>query len=451
MEPSSAEPLIDRVTQFCDRLRQLGIPVSTSEILDAGRVLTFVDWRRRAQFKSALSAATVKNSAHVQTFDLLFDIYFPESPAALLDPYGPEAALDDMTPDLLDALKRMDIQRIDELAAEAIRRYAGFEQGRPVGGRYYQWKVEQALGMSDLEEMLGEMLGGGSGRLTFVANQDAQARVVELRRRIERLIRSRLISERGSDAMVRALVRPLPDEVEFLQASSEDLAEMKRVIEILARRLASRLSYKHHRSRRGKLDFRRTIRKSLETGGVPVTPTFRHRVNRPELTVICDISGSVAAFSRFALSLLYALNQHFNKIRSFAFVDTVDEVTSFFEGSDFDEAMRRLKSEAHVVWLDGHSDYGHSLKEFSLRYSDAVTPRTTVLLLGDVRSNFRQPETGALQEIANKCRKLYLLNPEPHRHWDTGDSIVRSYEPYCDGVFECRSLRQLSAFIERIG
>jgi uncharacterized protein with von Willebrand factor type A (vWA) domain len=456
--------MIDRLTGFVDLLRQVGVPVSTSEAIDATRALGSIEWSNRSVFRSALATTLVKNGAHRSVFETLFDIYFAEGLGAQEDREpGDESAKpdreipDDMSQDILEALMRMDLELLDRLAEEAIRRYAGMEPGRPVGGRYYQWKVEQALDLSGMTEVLSGMLNAGGGGANpnsplavRLSNEEAMARIDELRRRIEKLIRSSLIADRGADAMARALSRPLPEEVEFLQASSDDLAEMRRTIAILARRLAARLAYKHSHSKHGRIDFRRTIRRSLETGGSPLQPKFRHRVERPELVVICDVSGSVAAFSRFALALLYALSQHFRKIRSFAFIDTIDEVTNFFEQAEMEEAARRVRTEANVVWLDGHSDYGHSISEFLRRYSETLSPKTTVLLLGDARSNFRDPKDAALHELRSHVRKLYLLNPEPHRHWNTGDSIVSKYESACDGVHEVRNLRQLSYFIEKI-
>ncbi|MCA1840585.1 MAG: VWA domain-containing protein [Actinomycetota bacterium] len=460
--------MIDRFAGFVDRLRQVGVPVSTSEAIDASTALAYVDWADRSSFKETLATTMVKNSAHRSVFDTLFDIYFAPTPASSTMTEAPDIVLDDMTKDILDALMRMDLEAIDALAAEAIRRYAGMEPGRPVGGRYYRWKVEQALGIEDLTETLTGMLGGGDGEgpgsagggpsgsagapgmMRLIASDDASQRIRRLIERIDAIIRARLIADRGPDAMARALVRPLPEDVEFLQASSDELADMRRTVALLARRLAARLAYKHHRTNAGRLDFRRTIRSSLQTGGVPIAPRFKHRTHKPEIVVLCDVSGSVAAFSRFALALLYSLSRYFTKVRSFAFVDGIDEVTGFFEMSDLDEAIRKVRTEAKVVWLDGHSDYGHSLSEFAERYQDALGPRTTVLLLGDVRSNFRGPELGALKQIKQKARRLYLLNPEPYRHWDSGDSIVSVYEPICDGVFECRNLKQLAQFIERI-
>ena len=447
--------MLDHLTAFVDRLRGLGIPVSTSEAIDASVALCNIEWRNRTTVKHALAATLIKDLNHRPIFESLFDIYFAGVPddVQMPSPPGPQP-LDDMSAELLEALMSMDLERLHDLAAEAIRRYGGMQPGRPVGGRYYAYRVEQSLRLGELTAELERMLGGGGslegGFAARRAAVDADVRVSGFKREVERIIRERLLADRGPDAMARALVRPLPEEVEFLQASSEELAEMRRIVSLLGRRLAKRLSYKHHHAKRGRLDFRKTIRASLGTGGTPASPMFKHRVRMPELVVICDVSGSVAAFSRFALALLYSLSEHFRKVRAFAFVDEIDEVTSYFESADLEEATRRIRTEANVVWIDGHSDYGHSLKSFVTRYEDAVSPRTTVLVLGDARSNFRAPEAGALKQIRERARKLYWLNPEPHRHWNTGDSIASAYEDACDGVYECRNLRQLAAFIERI-
>lgn len=446
--------MLDRLTGFVDALRAGGIPVSTSEAADASLALKEIEWDSRSRFRTALFSSTVKSPAHRDAFNILFDVYFPESPGDHELRLHEES--EDLIADLADALSEGDLVRLEALLREAVDRFAGMIPGRPVGGRYYQWKVEQALGLDALRGAIAEALADGS--LTegsplalLLGREEAAGLIAELRRRLERIIRTRLVAERGPEAMARALARPLPEEIDFLQATGEDLAEMRRTVAALARRLAARLSYRHHHGGRGRLDFRRTIRASLQTGGVPVSPRFRRRTQRAELVVLCDLSGSVAAFSRFALMLLYALSQHFRKIRSFAFVDAIDEVTHFFEGSDLDGAAKRLRAEANVVWLDGHSDYGRCFARFVTDYPDALTPHATVLVLGDARSNFRAPEEWTIHQIANRTRRAYLLNPEPRRHWNTGDSIVGKYESAFDAVIEVRNLRQLAAFVERIG
>lgn len=425
--------------------------MSTSEVIDSAQALSSIDVGQRSVFRQALASSLIKNSDHMRVFEMLFELYFPVAPS---EPNSSEASSREA---LIEALLAFDLEQLAASARAAVDEFAYMEPGRPVGGRYYQWKVEQALDLDRLRGELMERMGaagsgeqGKGGFSSRIAGDEADSRIEALRSQISSVIRSRLVADRGPEAMARALVRPLPEEVEFLQASSEELADIRRAISALSRRLAARLAYKHHHANNGKIDFRATIRASLQTGGVPLDPRFRHRTQRPDLVVLCDLSGSVAAFSRFALALLYALSQHFRRVRSFGFIDTIDELSRFFERSDLTEATARIKTEADLVWLDGHSDYGHSFTEFLARYSDALSPKTTVLVLGDFRSNYRPAAEGVLAEVKERTRRLFLLNPEPRAYWDTGDSIVSTYLPVSHGVYECRNLRQLGTFIETL-
>lgn len=187
-------------------------------------------------------------------------------------------------------------------------------------------------------------------------------------------------------------------------------------------------------------------------GGVPIEPQFKAaHPSKPEVFLLCDISGSMATFARFTLQFTYAMSGHFSKLRSFAFIDALDEVTSYFEpGIDFNRALNRITSEANVVWLDGHSDYGRSLEQFWTRYAGALTARSVVIVTGDARTNYRDPRPEILGEIAQHARAVYWLNPEPEAYWDTGDSAMSKYRSACTDVKEVRNLRQLEDFIESV-
>jgi hypothetical protein len=226
---------------------------------------------------------------------------------------------------------------------------------------------------------------------------------------------------------------------------------MEAAIGPLTRKLAARLA-RRRKKRTGRLDFRKTVRRSLATGGVPADPQFRHpRPHRPEVWLICDISGSMATFSRFTLQFTHAMSSQFSKLRSFAFVDTVDEVTDFFgPGVDFGSALHRVTTEAEVVWMDGHSDYGNSFETFLVRYGSQITPRTTIIITGDARNNYRPPRDAALGDIAKAARAVIWLNPEPTSYWDTGDSAMSMYARHCDSTHEVRTLAQLETFVEGI-
>jgi uncharacterized protein with von Willebrand factor type A (vWA) domain len=230
------------------------------------------------------------------------------------------------------------------------------------------------------------------------------------------------------------------------------LAEIERIIHPLTRKLAIRLAQRRRRGRVGRLDVRRTIRTALSTGGVPVDPRFRKpRPGKPEIVVLADISGSMSTFARFTLQVVYSMAAEFSRVRAFAFIDAIDEVTGFFgPGTEFGEALGRISTEARVVWLDGHSDYGNALGRFADDYPEVITPRSTVIIAGDARNNYHDANVPALRRTAAAARALFWINPEQRRYWDTGDSVIGSYEPVCDGVFEVRNLRQLASFVERI-
>ncbi len=196
------------------------------------------------------------------------------------------------------------------------------------------------------------------------------------------------------------------------------------------------------------MDFRRTVRASLGTGGVPVVTRHRpRRPHRPELVVLCDVSGSVAGFAHFTLMLTAALREQFSRVRAFAFVDTCDEVTRLFApGVDLTDAVNRIAREADLVRFDGHSDYGHAFEVFDQRWPDAVGPKTSLLILGDGRNNYRSTGTATLRRVVGRARRAYWLNPEPRRMWGSGDSAATDYAELVSMV-ECRTAAQLTSFV----
>src|SRR6185369_4246033 len=211
-----------------------------------------------------------------------------------------------------------------------------------------------------------------------------------------------------------------------MHASRDEMQQLQKSIYPLTRALAARLAQRRKRRNRGTLDFRQTVRHSLSYGGVPAEPKFKHpKPSKPEIMVVADISGSVASFARFTLQFVYAMAGQFSKVRSWVFIDGIDEVTRFFdESNELTEAVHRVNTEADVVWVDGHSDYGHAFEVFWDRYGKDVGPKTTVLVLGDARNNYHASQSWVIREMRNKARHVFWLNPEPKSYWNTGDSIV---------------------------
>jgi len=477
--------VLDLLSGFVQELRNAGLPVSLTENLDAMEAVRHIPVEDREAFKYALGATLVKNSAHWRSFETVFEVYFSlrgpeyklvEGSAEELDELwremqeqmqqgegrGASGGMESLTPEemaqmLMQALLKGDQAMMRALARQAVQRFAGMEPGRPVGGTYYLYRTLRNL---DLDGMLQKLMDASreevGGELTSLEERlerdEYETRIENFKKEIEAEIRRRLVADRGAEAMAKTLRKPLPEDVEFMHASRDEMALLKKSLYPLTRKLAARLARKRRHGRKGPLDFRNTVRHSLSYGGVPADPKFKYpRPAKPELMVVADISGSVAAFARFTLMLVYAIQNQFSKVRSFVFIDGLDEVTDFFRNTeDITEAIHRVNTEADVVWVDGHSDYGHAFEVFWDKYGKDVGPKTTVLLLGDARNNYHASQSWVVKEIEQKARHVYWLNPEPRSYWNTGDSIVGEYGNFTDGVFECRNLRQLEAFVEKL-
>jgi uncharacterized protein with von Willebrand factor type A (vWA) domain len=478
--------MLELLNGFVVELRNAGLPVSLTENLDAMEAVQHIPLEDREAFKYALGATLIKNNAHWRAFETVFEVYFSlrgseyrivEGDESSMDEMwremqeqmrqgegkgGAGGSMDDLTPEeiahlLMQALLNGDQAMTRAMARQAVQRFAGMEPGRPVGGTYYLYRTLRNL---DLDAMLEKLMEASrqqvGGELTTLEErlerEEFEHRIEEFKGEIEAEIRRRLVADRGAEAMAKTLRKPLPEDVEFMHASRDEMQALRKSLYPLTRKLAARLARKRRHGRKGPLDFRNTVRHSLSYGGVPAEPKFKYpRPAKPELMVVADISGSVAAFARFTLMLVYAIQNQFSKVRSFVFIDGIDEVTDYFKTTeDITEAIHRINTEADVVWVDGHSDYGHAFEVFWERYGKDVGPKTTVLFLGDARNNYHASQAWVVKEVAAKARHVYWLNPEPRSYWDTGDSIVSDYGVHTDGVYECRNLRQLESFVEKL-
>jgi uncharacterized protein with von Willebrand factor type A (vWA) domain len=459
--------LIDRHTGFVAALRDAGLPVSIAEGLDAVRALRLVELTDRESLRAAYAATVVKRPAHRPSFDTLFDLWFP---AALGDgvlagedavPERPEPAGTPVPPALDPEVQARRRELADLLLAgddPGLRRFARTvvgQYGRAPGGRsWFSSGVLQAMSAETLmagllrSVLTGRERGGIAERVARQTFRDRMARFQDL---VATEVRRRIAEDTGVERTARMAVRPPLERLDWSRAGRADLAALRREIYPLARRLATRLTARQRLGDRGRLDFRRTVRASLSTGGVPLTTHHRpRRPHKPELVILCDASDSVSSFAHFTLLLTFALREQFTKVRAFAFIDSTDEITRFFApGVDVTDAMTRLAEEADLVWINGRSNYGHAIEVFAERYGDAVGPRTSLLVLGDARSNYGDLALPTLRDLAGRARHAYWLNPEARRDWDTGDSAASAYGEVVE-MFECRNLTQLTAFIEDI-
>jgi uncharacterized protein with von Willebrand factor type A (vWA) domain len=458
-------------------LREVGMNISTTEMLDAARALRELPLEDREIVKEALSTVLVKEFEHFKTYETIFDIYFsprrmPNSPFQD-DEDGPSRGgrLSDMSDEELkermqDAVESGDETMMRKLASLAVERHANIESGRAVAGVFYRMRTLRAL---NLKEMREQILAEGEEQDDEAADdspfprldkdlerrlreEEVDMRLAELQKEVESDIRRRLVEDRGAEAVAKTLKAPLPEDAEFLHASNLQIAEMRETLGPLTAKLATALAEKRKHKRRGSLDFRRTMRSSMTNGGVPLDLYFHDpKPTKPDLVVLADISGSVARFAAFTLQLLYALRGEFAKLRSFVFADGMDEVTELMAtAKDIAELTATINEKGLGVWLNGSSDYGHALQVFHEEHLESIGSRSTVILLGDARNNDKAAHLDDFEKIAKRAKHMFWLNPEPRKDWDTGDSILSRYGQYCEGIYECRNLRQLRDFVEKL-
>ena len=472
------------LADLVDELRNAGIPVSVGEHLDAAAAVAGLPLNDREVLRAALAATLVKDGDHLGAFNLIFDLYTSgpppgqgESPLAGLD----DAGLRDV---LRGAIAGDDRMLMSLVADEYVRRFAGVEAGRPVAGVMYGIAVNRAADLDGIRADLraaggggagagGSGLGGGGGGgglggegsragddgagddglpgMTSLRDRLAQAEaeraISRFRAEIEASIRRVLVADRGARA-VRATMRVgLAQDKDIASASGSELQAMTSAIGPLAQQLTQVLSRQARRPRRPSI--RGTLRRSMATGGVPFRiVTEPARPPKPEIVVLCDVSGSVAAFSRFTLELLVALDSRLSRLRIFAFTDGVAEITGLVgEARAAGVRLPLARVQQETVRLDGGSDYGHVLRTFAAGHARELTQRTALLVVGDARTNYLNPAVASFAELARRAGQVYWLNPEPRSAWNDGDSVIGAYSSFCDQVQECRNLRQITAFV----
>ncbi|HEY4917039.1 MAG TPA: VWA domain-containing protein [Solirubrobacteraceae bacterium] len=452
---SAHSDLPARILELGEELRREGVAVGTSEMLDAFEVLGEISWTSQRDFREALAATLAKSQEDRRVFELVFDRFFFRAAeiAAVQEGIreGERAALGELTEEDLEELRAQIAAALRDgsegamrdLARMAIAAFARRQEGSGVIGVDVQ-RIRRALGLR--AEPQPELPPEG-GRAT-----DHYGLPREALRRFEALLRRELeraqIERTGSLPPARALGeldRALPS------GPLADLAAVHRVVAQLRRRLATQGMQNRGHRRHAHVDVRRTMRASLQTGGVPVVLKYRpRRPKRPEIYVLCDVSTSVTSASVFFLSVLHALHDTFRKMRSFVFIERISEVTDIFEHErNFKAVSEKISGDAGVADISGYTDYGRVWSEFLTQVEDDLHPRATVIVLGDARTNGRDPRADIFAQIASRAGRTFWLNPEPRLYWNYGDSVIAAYEEFCT-AFECWTTAQLEDFVRAL-
>ena len=439
------------IIEVVRRLRAGGMPVSTSEALDAAEALVAIDIDNRVDVRTALKATLVKDTTHEVLFERTFEAVFPRVVRAQHGDAGAKGGAaeqgdEQLMDDLVRSMREGDLAQIDELLDEAVERYAGTDKHRSTAGHH----TNRALRRMNIPQLYQRYLEQGAGETAYdraVEAAEAGAMLESMKLRMGDLISGRIRDASGESAL-QALEDP--EDRPLLLAGADELAAMRQAMRPLARRLATRLGNRRRRGLSG-LDMRRTIRSSMGTGGVPVTPVLRRkRPTKPDLMVLCDVSGSTAEFAPFTLTLLHAVHQEFRRVRSFVFVDGIVEITDILANSPGVLDPRQLLGRKGLIVRDGRSDYRAVLATFLETWGDGVTGKTTVIIAGDTRSHRRESAVRELAELQHRARRLYWLNPEQRHEWDLLDSCATEYGNHCTDFFEVSTIRQLISAVTQI-
>lgn len=485
----SPDDLASRLVDLGRSLRRHGVNVGTSEVTDAAAVARVLGLEDRERLRAGTAAAMMRRSADRALFDQLFDIHFPAATGGRVgEPDDPEptdtagareraAAIRE---ELVDALAHADEAELDRLAARALSELGRLSNESSSGG----WSANQAIERLAPQTAIAAALqrardagdvpggsgegsggsgsgaggasgGGGSWRPEQLSDRfdrdEIRGRVGAFRRRVETEAARRNAEVRGRDRIARYGVRDPLERKDFLLTGKTEAADLQAAIAPLSRKLAAKLAARQRRHARGSIDIRRTLRTAMSTGGVPVRPAYkrRHR-SRADIVLLCDMSGSVAGFSRFTMMLLQSLAGVFRRVRFIGFVNTCDDITELVRQSQVGEDIsERVSREATMTRWHGSSDYGAAFADAVEHHIDAIGPRSTVLILGDARTNGTDPQVEALRELVSRAKHAAWLNPEPARMWDTGDSVASQYSAVVD-MHEVRTIDQLRQYVSRL-
>ncbi|HWP34644.1 MAG TPA: VWA domain-containing protein, partial [Thermodesulfobacteriota bacterium] len=350
------------------------------------------------------------------------------------------------TPPLL-ALLEADPEATERALAAAGRRARIEQVTSRVQVPYFERRMAEALGLDGFEPLLDEL--AERARAAGTAEAEIEERAGRLRQRRRALeARMRALIERELELNRLADPSPVPPalaEKPFDQLTEAEIELLREATARLARRLRDVRSLRLKRARRGSLDVKRTLRRNLRYGAVPVELVQRRRrVDRPRLVAVCDVSGSVGHAARFMLQLIYSLQDQFARVRSFVFVREPIEVTELFDRLPIREAVDQALRVNYYL----HSDFGNTFLTLARDYLEAFDSKTTLIVLGDARNNYLDPGLEGLERIRQRARRILWLNPEQRWVWDTGDSIMATYAPLCDLVAECRNLAQLARVVD---
>jgi uncharacterized protein with von Willebrand factor type A (vWA) domain len=459
--------MVKLIQQFVSCCRAAGLRISTSEVLDGLGQLSLIDPTDEVQFQSLLRANFAKSLKDMQHFDRLYHLFFHEMRLDAGDMRKAAAQTD---------LIRRSIRRLKDLphdnpVYDAVMDFLG---GNPLPLLSEMRRIHQESDDSPAPTRFnfGPLASRFNVLIQITKAAAAAAALVEGKDlKIDDAARRNLaehFEERLQAARSILMYEPRPGdtgtkkvktyeqrardlgEKAFSSFTHEEIEEMRDAVDRLVRKLKNIVSRRFAVKDRGALDVKRTLRYAAKYGGVPLDVHYRRKaLRKSKIVTLCDVSSSVWAAARFMLNLLYSLQDCFDQVNSFVFINQLTDVTSVFEENDISEAIRIVMEDAGVSY-HAPTDYGETFRHFKRDYMDLLTKKTTLIIVGDGRSNYLNPEDAILGQMRERCRRIIWLNPEPENLWGTGDSEIKSYLHHCHEIRPCRNINQLLTFIEEL-
>jgi uncharacterized protein with von Willebrand factor type A (vWA) domain len=457
--------MVNLIQQFASCCRAAGLRISTSEVLDSLNQLQLINPTDESQFRSLLRANFAKSMRDVQHFDRLYHLFFHEMRMDTAD-MKQAASHSEQIKKAAEILKQMPH---DNPVYDAV---VDFLQGNPLALLREMRRIQTEEEVTMLRFNLGPL--GNRLNVMLQINKAANAArdlVAENYAKTDSDARRDLtayFAERVNAARSILMYEPRPGDIStkkinsyeqrlkglgeksFSSFTREELEEMREAIDKLVRKLKNIVSRRYSVRNKGNLDVKKTLRASAKYNGVPLDIKYRRKAKRKSrIVTLCDVSGSVWAAARFMLNLLYSLQDCFDKVNSFVFIDKLSEVTSIFEEHEINEAISLVLEKSDVNY-NASTDYGETLRNFKKDYMELLTKKTTLIIVGDGRSNYMNSEDAILGQMRERCRRVIWLNPEQETLWGTGDSEIMSYMHHCHEVRQCRNINQLFTFIEEL-
>jgi uncharacterized protein with von Willebrand factor type A (vWA) domain len=431
--------------QFLRALRAADVRVSPAEAIDAARTAATVGYADRELFKDALCATLAKSREEVVRFDETFETFFARNSLDLPPPSEANEPGEASGSPLADALLQGDNAAVSQ-AMEAAAARAGVAEIRLSTQRSRMTRrLREEMGLAEIEQIIA------NARRT--PGQEGLADRLDAARRALAAEAQRYV-ERQHELYASGSGRALREEMLAKKALNADggidpvdLAMMQALVKRMAKRLADRYSRRRHKARKGHLDVRKTLRKSMGYGGVPFEIVWKSKkVDKPSIVAICDVSKSVAAEAQFLLTFLYSLNEVVDRLDAFAFSGRLIAVNDILDDHGVEHAIVQVLQKIGFQ----QTDYGRSLQDFCDQHLDRLDRHTTVIFLGDGRSNFADPRIDLMKQIHDRSRAVIWLNPEPESYWNQGDSVMYRYERFCHVAKQCNTLGQLERIIEDV-